>query len=167
MFIQSVIGRYFGYIPSLVLYAFIIFPLVFYLLNRSRFGRQLYLVGNNAQAAGLGGINVNKIKLLSYVFSGMFAAFAGMLGAGFRQVVECQMFDDYAFNSLVAVIVGGTTFAGGVGTYTGSIAGALLMVVLSNMLTTLGFSPPVRSIIFGIVLVLLLTMYNRKKPVRQ
>jgi ribose transport system permease protein len=166
-FIQTVIGRFFGYIPSIVLYAIIIFPLVFYVLNRSRFGKQLYLVGNNSEAARLSGINVNKIKVLSYVFSGMFAAFAGMLGAGFRQIVECQMFDEYAFNSLVAVIIGGTTFAGGVGTYTGSIAGALLMVVLSNLLTTLGFSPPIRHIVFGAVLVLLLTMYNRKKPLRQ
>ena len=163
----AAIGRITGQIPSIFIYALFILPLVFYILNRSRYGRQLYLVGNNAEAARLNGINVNKIKILSYVFSGMFAAFAGMLGAGARQFVECQMFDDYAFNSLIAVIVGGTTFAGGVGTYTGSIAGALVMVVLSNMLTALGFSPPVRSIIFGAVLVLLLTMYNRKKPVRQ
>ena len=167
LFIQSIIHRFFGIFPSLALYAFLVFPLVFYILNRSRFGRQLYLVGNNAEAARLSGINVNKVKVLSYVFSGMFAAFAGMLGAGFRQIVQCQMFDGYAFDSLIAVIIGGTTFAGGVGSYTGSIAGALLMVVLSNMLTTLGFSPPIRNIVFGTVLVLLLTMYNRKKPVRQ
>ena len=167
LFIQSIIYRFFGHIPSLVLYAFVFFPLVFYLLNRSGFGRQLYLVGNNAEAARLSGINVNKIKVLSYVFSGMFAAFAGMLGAGFRQIVQCQMFDNYAFESLIAVIIGGTTFAGGVGTYSGSIAGSLVMVVLSNMLTTLGFSPPIRNIVFGGVLLLLLVMYNRKKPVRQ
>ena len=167
LFIQSIIYRFFGHIPSLVLYALIFFPLVFYILNRSRFGRQLYLVGNNAEAARLSGIHVNKIKVLSYVFSGMLAAFAGMLGAGFRQIVQCQMFDNYAFESLIAVIIGGTTFAGGVGSFTGSIAGALVMVVLSNMLTTLGFSAPVRNIVFGTVLVLLLVMYNRKKPVRQ
>ena len=167
LFIQSVIYRFFGHIPSLVLYAFILFPLVFYILNRSRFGRQLYLVGNNAEAARLSGINVNKIKVLSYVFSGMLAAFAGMLGVGFRQIGQCQMFDNYAFESLIAVIIGGTTFAGGVGSFSGSIAGALVMVVLSNMLTTLGFPPTIRNIVFGAVLLLLLAMYNRKKPVRQ
>jgi len=167
LFIQSVIYRFFGHIPSLVLYAIVFYPLVFYLLNRSSFGRQLYLVGNNAEAARLGGVNVNKVKVLSYVFSGMLAAFSGMLGAGFRQIVQAQMFDHYAFESLIAVIIGGTTFAGGVGSYSGSIAGALVMVVLSNMLTTLGFSPPIRNIVFGGVLLVLLAMYNRKKPVRQ
>jgi ribose transport system permease protein len=167
LFIQSIIHRFFGFFPSLALYALIFYPLVFYILNRSRFGRQIYLVGNNAEAARLSGINVNKVKILSYVFSGMFAAFAGMLGVGFRQIGQCQMFDNYAFESLIAVIIGGTTFAGGVGSFSGSIAGALVMVLLSNMLTTLNFTPPVRNIVFGSVLVILLTMYNRKKPVRQ
>lgn len=165
-FIQTVIGRIFG-IPSLTLYALILFPLTFYILNRSRYGRQLYLVGNNAEAARLSGIGVNKIKVLSYVISGMFAGFAGMLGAGFMQTAQAQMFDEYAFNSLIAVIVGGTTFTGGVGTFSGSIAGALLMVLLSNMLSTLQFSQPIRNIVLGAVLILLLTLYNRKKAVRQ
>jgi len=77
------------------------------------------------------------------------------------------MFDGYAFNSLIAVIVGGTAFTGGVGSYTGSIAGSLLMVVLTNMLTALNLAQPVRNIVLGCVMVLLLVMYNRKKPVRQ
>ena len=169
-FIQSVISRPlpppFSEVPALALYALVIFPLVFYILNRSRFGRQLYLVGSNSNAAKLSGINVNKIKILSYVISGMFAGFAGMLGAGFMQSAQVQMFDEYAFNSLIAVIVGGTTFAGGVGNYSGSIAGALMMVVLSNMLSALQLSQPIRNIMLGAVLILLLTLYNRKKPVR-
>jgi len=166
-FIRSVISRVFGVFPSLMLYALIIFPLVFYILNRSRFGRQIYLVGNNAEAARLGGINVNRVKILSYVISGMFAGFAGMLGAGYMQSAQCQMFDIYAFNSLIAVIVGGTAFTGGVGSYSGSIAGSLLMVVLTNMLTALNLAQPVRNIVLGGVMVLLLVLYNRKKPVRQ
>ena len=77
------------------------------------------------------------------------------------------MFDEYAYNSLIAVIVGGTSFAGGIGNYTGTIAGSLLMVVLNNMLTALQLSQPVRNIMLGAVLVLLLVMYNRRKSVRQ
>jgi len=166
-FIQSVIGRYFNVIPSLTLYAVIIFGLMFYILNRSRFGRQLYLVGNNIEAARLCGIKVNRVKFLSYLFSALFAAFAGMLGAGYMQFAQCQMFDGYAFSSLIAVIVGGTTFAGGVGSYTGSIAGSLLMVVLSNMLSAMNLPQPVRNIVMCCILIALLTMYNRKKAVRQ
>jgi len=166
-FVSTVTSRIFTHIPSLALYALIIFPLVFYILNRSRYGRQLYLVGNNATAAGLTGINVNRVKILSYVISAMFAGFAGMLAAGYMQRAQCQMFDDYAYNSLIAVIVGGTAFSGGVGTYTGTIAGSLLMVVLTNMLTALFLPQPIRNIVMGVILVLLLLFYNRKKAVRQ
>ena len=166
-FIQSIIYRFFGVIPAISLYALIIFPLVFYILYRSRFGRQLYLVGNNPEAAKLAGIHVNRVRILSYVISGMFSGFTGMLGAGLMQTARNQMFDGYAYDSLIAVIVGGTSFAGGIGTYTGSIAGSMLMVVLTNMLTALQFSQPIRHILMGGVMVLLLVMYNRRKAVRQ
>ena len=166
-FVGTVTSRIFTHIPSLALYALIIFPLVFYILNRSRYGRQLYLVGNNSIAAGLTGITVAKIKILSYVISALFAAFAGMLAAGYMQRAQCQMFDEYAYSSLIAVIVGGTAFSGGVGTYTGTIAGSLLMVVLTNMLTALFLPQPIRNIVLGVILVLLLLLYNRKKAVRQ
>ena len=166
-FISTINTRIFGYIPSLAMYALIIFPLVFYILNRSRYGRQLYLVGNNPEAARLTGMNSDRVKFLSYVFSAVFAGFAGMLGAGFRQSVLPMGFDGYAFNSLIAVIVGGTAFTGGVGSYTGSIAGALLMIVLSNMLTTLMLPQPIRNIVMGSLMVALLLIYNRRKAVRQ
>ncbi len=166
-FIKTVTSKIFGFIPSLALYALIVFPLVFYILNRSRFGRQVYLVGNNPTAARLTGVSVNKVQILTYVVSGVFAAFAGMLGAGYMQSAKCQMFDTYAYNSLIAVIVGGTAFSGGVGSYTGSIAGSLLMVVLNNALTALNLSQPVRNVMLGAILVLLLIMYNREKSVRQ
>jgi len=166
-FIQTVISRFFGVVPSLALYALLFFPLVFYILNRSRFGRQVYLVGNNRVAARLSGIKVNKVMIFTYVISALFSGFAGMLGAAYMQYSKCQMFDDYAYTSLIAVIVGGTALTGGIGSYTGTIAGALLMVVLNNTLTALNLAQPVRNILLGSVLVLLLILYNRGKSVRQ
>lgn len=166
-FAQSGLGKVLGAIPNLVLYGFIVIPLVFFILNRSRFGRQVYLVGANPEAARLNGVNVDRVQILSYIISAMLAGFAGMLGAAYMQSSKCDMFNNYAYESLVAVIVGGTAFTGGVGTYTGSIAGSLLMVVLSNALTTLNLAQPVRNITMGCVMVLLLIMYNRGKAVRQ
>ena len=168
-FIKSVTSRLFGlqFLPSIVLYALIIFPLVFFLLNRSRFGKQVYLVGNNPVAARLNGINVAKVQVLTYVFSGMFAAFAGMLGAAYMNAARCQIFDEYAYNSLIAVIIGGTLFSGGVGSYTGSIAGSLVLVVLSNLLTAIGFTQPQRNLAMGLIMIALLILYNREKNVRQ
>lgn len=166
-FVNSVIGKIGGFIPSLTLYALVLWPLIFFLLNYSRFGKQLYTMGNNPTAARLTGVKVNKIRILMYVFSAMLSAFAGMLGAAYMKTARCQIFDEYAFSSLVAVIVGGTAFTGGIGSYGGSIAGALLMVVLSNGLTVLALSQPIRNIVQGVVMVLLLVMYNRSRAVRQ
>lgn len=166
-FIYSVIHRYFDLIPSIVLYAAVFFPIVFWLLQRSRFGKQVYLVGNNKQAAYLTGVKVNWVIVATYVISGMMSAFAGILGAGYKATARADIFGEYAFTSLVAVIVGGTTFSGGVGTYGGTIAGALLMTVLSNLLTTLGLPQTLRDILNGLIIILLLMMYNRSKAVRQ
>lgn len=166
-FIHSVIDRIFGFLPKLALYALILWPLIYFLLNKSRFGKQVYLTGNNPVAAQLNGVRVNRVRILTYVFSGMFSAFAGMLGTAYMSTARCQIFDNYAFDSLIAVIVGGTAFTGGVGSYTGSIAGALLMTVLSNALTMFALSQPVRNIVQGVVMVLLLIIYNRSKAVRQ
>lgn len=166
-FIRSVTSKILGFVPSLALYGIFIIPLVFYILNYSRFGKQVYLVGNNDNAARLNGINTNKVKIITYVISAILSGIAGMLGAGYMQSAKCQMFDGYAFNSLIAVIVGGTALSGGTGTYTGSIAGSLLMVVLTNMLTALSLSQPVRNITLGVVMIFLLILYNREKSVRQ
>lgn len=167
LFTQTVIYKIGDVIPSIVMYAAIIWPLTFFILNRSRFGKQLYLVGNNPVAAQLSGVRVNKIKIISYVMSGMLAAFAGMLGAAYMSTARCQIFDGYAYDSLIAVIIGGTAFSGGIGSYGGSIAGSLVMILLSNLLTTLQLTQPVRNVTQGVIMILLLMLYNRSKSVRQ
>ncbi len=166
-FIKSVTAKWFGIFPSLALYALILFPIMFYILNRARLGRQVYLVGNNPVAAKLSGIGVNKVVVLTYVISALFSGFTGMLGAAYMQSAKCQMFDNYAYQSLIAVIVGGTALTGGVGSYTGSIAGSFLMVVLNNTLTAFNLPQPTRNVLLGLVMVLLLILYNRGKSVRQ
>jgi len=97
----------------------------------------------------------------------MLAAFAGMLGAAYMSTARCQIFDDYAYDSLIAVIIGGTAFSGGIGSYEGSIAGSLVMILLSNLLTTLQLTQPIRNVTQGVIMILLLMLYNRSKSVRQ
>ena len=164
---STVTYRIGGVIPAIIMYAAIIWPLTFFILNKSRYGKQLYLVGNNSAAANLTGVRVNRVKILSYVFSGMLAAFAGIIGAAYMSTARCQIFDGYAYDSLIAVIIGGTTFAGGSGSYAGSIAGSLVMVLLSNLLTALMLSQPMRNILNAVIMILLLMLYNRGKSVRQ
>lgn len=166
-FVASVINRIGGVIPYIVFYVLIIFPLVYFLLHRSRFGNQVFMIGSNPVASRLNGVKVNKVVVMTYVISGVLSAFAGMLGAAYIGTARCQVFDDYAFTSLVAVIVGGTSFSGGIGTFAGTIAGSLLMVQLSNMLTTLALAQPIRNILNGLIVIFLLILYNRSKSVRQ
>ena len=163
----SVNYKIFGVVPLVIIYAIIIWPIIFYILKKSRYGKQLYLVGNNITAARLNGVRIDKVRILSYVFSGLIAAFAGILGAAYMGTARCQVFDGYAYDSLIATIIGGTTFAGGAGTYEGSIAGSLVMVLLSNLITTLNLSSPLRNICNAVILILLLMLYNRGKSVRQ
>ena len=164
---RTVTFRIGGLVPTIVFYAAVIFPLILYLLNRSRFGKQIYMLGNNKTAAQLNGVRVNRMSVLAYVFSGLLSALAGVLGAAYMNSAKCQGFDHYAFTSLVAVIVGGTSFSGGVGSFGGTLAGALLMTVLSNMLTTLALPQSYQNILNGVIVFVLLILYNRSKAVRQ
>lgn len=167
LFKKTVQYRVLGVIPVVTMYAVVIWGLAFFLIHRSRFGKQLFLTGNNESAARLNGVNTVKIRILTFVLGGMFSAIAGVLGAGYMGMSQCQLFDTYAYNSLVAVIVGGSLFVGGVGSYMGSITGSLVMIVLSNGLTVLDINASVRNIVLGCVMVVLLTFYNRAKPIRQ
>lgn len=167
LFKKTVQYRIFGVLPAAIMYAVILWGMAFFLMHRSRFGKQLFLTGNNESAARLNGVNTRRIRVLTYVLSGMFSAIAGVIGAGYMGMSQCQLFDTYAYNSLVAVIVGGSLFVGGVGSYLGSITGSLVMIVLSNGLTVLDINSSVRNIVLGCVMVILLTFYNRGKPIRQ
>lgn len=166
-FTSSLQYRFFGVIPGMAIYGIIFFALVFYILNRSIYGQQLFLVGNNKNAAYLAGIKSERVEMLSYVIASFLAGIAGIISAGYFKYVICQSFDTYTMLSIVAVVVGGTLLVGGKGSYIGSVVGALLLVVLSNCLSVFQSSDSVRSIIMGVVLLVLLAVYNKEKPIRQ
>lgn len=154
-------------LPVLVFIAIGIFVVVFCLLHRTHYGQQLYLTGNNNRAAFLSGVKTNKVKVLNYTIAGTLAGLAGFIGAGNSGFINCGTFNDMTMDSIVAVVVGGTLLSGGKGKYTGTVAGALLLIVLSNGLAVLAVSDSTKNMIMGAVLIVLLAAYNRSKPVRQ
>ena len=156
-----------GVLPTLVFFAAAFFLLMFVLLRRTRYGQQIYLIGNNNRAAYLTGIKTTKGKMINYTIAGMLGGLAGLIGAGNSGFIKCGTFDSMTMDSIVAVVVGGTLLSGGKGKYTGTVAGALLLIVLSNGLAVLAVSDSTRNFIMGVVLILLLAAYNRAKPVRQ
>lgn len=166
-FTTSVTHRIFNIFPTSLFYAVLVFGLIFFILNRTKYGQQLFLTGNNNRAAFLTGVRTVKIKVLNYTIAGALSGFAGLIGAGYMNFVMCGTFDSYTMMSIVSVVIGGTLLVGGKGSYVGTAAGALLMIVLSNCLAVLNLSQSLRDITMGVVLIVLLAAYNRAKPVRQ
>jgi ribose transport system permease protein len=108
------------------------------LLRRSRFFRQNYFIGGNEKAARLSGIPVDKMKLLNYVFTGVFASMAGIIMTARLGAASVTAATGLELKVITAVIIGGASLAGGEGTVIGAFFGSLLMALIVNALTLLG-----------------------------
>jgi ribose transport system permease protein len=166
-FTRSMTYRIGSVIPTSVFYGIFIFLLVVFILNRSRYGMRLYLTGNNERAAYLNGIRTVRVKIIAYTAAGVLAGIAGFLGAGYMNFVRGSTFDTFTMRTIIAVVIGGTLLTGGKGSYVGTLAGALLITVLTNCLAVFNMSQSTTDMVMGIVLIFILAMYNRTAPVRQ
>ncbi|MFD2261993.1 ABC transporter permease [Lacibacterium aquatile] len=135
-------------------------------LNRTSFGLRLFAVGANENVARHVGIRVALIRTLLYGLSGFFAGLAGVLVLGYTGTVFVGIGTSYVLPTVIAVVIGGTALAGGIGGYAGTMVGALLLVLLQSLLTTLAIPPHGRQVIFGLTLLGLLTLYGRQKALR-
>ncbi len=136
------------------------------LLERTPYGKQLFAIGVNRTTARLSGVRVPAILVLTYALSGMLAALAGFVLLGYTQRVFLNLGADYTLPSVAAVVVGGTLLAGGQGSYLGTMAGALVLTILTSLLTTLLLPESARQIVFGGTLLLLLSFYGRQHRLR-
>jgi len=136
------------------------------LLRRTAYGKALYAIGANRIAARLCGVEIERIVILTYGLSGMFAALGGFVLLGYIQNVFINLGDQYTLPSIAAVVVGGTTLAGGIGGYTGTMAGALLLTMVTTLLITLGLPEFGRQIAYGLILLTFLAVYNRERQLR-
>lgn len=166
-FTRSMTYRLFGVLPSSVFYGIFIFAMVIFILNRSRYGMRLFLTGNNERAAYLTGVRTVRVKIMVYTIAGILSGLAGFLGAGYMNFVSGSTFDAFTMRSIIAVVIGGTLLTGGKGSYIGTLAGALLITVLTNCLAVFSMSQSTTDMVMGIVLICILAIYNRTAPVRQ
>ena len=120
-------------------------------------GRQVYATGSNEEAARVSGVNTNFIKLLVYSLSGILAGIAGMATAARLGVAQSTAGIGYELDVIAAVIIGGASVAGGVGTVFGSIMGAAIMGVLKNGLILLSVSAYWQQAITGVVILVAVT----------
>lgn len=145
----------------------ILIMLEIYFLRKSRLGKSLFLVGNNNNAANLSGLNSDLIVILAYVFGGAMAGFAGLMLVGYAGSAQMQMADSYTMLSVAAVVIGGTKLSGGKGSFIGGAIGSLVLVLLTNILQALNMAAGLRSLIQGIILVLILMVNSRSPKFRQ
>jgi len=142
--------------PWLILAAAMIFG-----LRGTGFGRLLYAVGDNREACHLAGIRVWRVILLDYVLCSFLAAVAGLILVGSTKAADLGLAEVYLLPSIAAVIIGGTSIFGGRGGYAGSIVGALMLTVLTSLLTLLDVSEPIKQILYGAIILVLAAVYAR------
>jgi ribose transport system permease protein len=161
-FIQALgAGKLLGVVPlDLFLWAPIAFLMIFG-LARSGFGRLLYAVGDNREACKLAGVRVWQVLLADYILCGLLAAIAGIVLVGGTNAADLSLADVYLLPSVAAVIIGGTSIFGGRGGYAGSIVGALILTVLTSILTLVDASEPIKQILYGAIILLLAAAYAR------
>ncbi len=136
------------------------------LLQRTAYGKALYAIGSNRVTARLSGVSVESTVILTYGLSGLFAALGGFVLLGYTQAVFLNLGDPYTLPTIAAVVVGGTALAGGIGGYTGTMAGALLLTLIASLLITLGLPEFGRQIVYGLILLVLLSVYGRGRRLR-
>lgn len=147
----------------IMLVAFVVFG---FLLARSRFGRYVYAVGDNADAARLAGIKVHRVKILAFVISGLLSATAGFILAARLGTAQPTAGTGLELAAIAAVIIGGTSLAGGRGALAGTLIGALLLGVIDNGLNLLDVSPFLQGVVKGLVILLAIFLDRNSDRVR-
>jgi ribose transport system permease protein len=122
-------------------------------------GRMIYAIGDNPTAARLAGVRVWQVLLAVYILSGLLAAIAGILISGQVGSVDLRLADQFLLPSIAAAVIGGTSLFGGVGSYAGTIFGALILSVLNTMLTFLNASQAMKQVVFGCIVLALAWLY--------
>ncbi|HHT66525.1 MAG TPA: ribose ABC transporter permease [Clostridiales bacterium] len=155
-----------GYIkgvPVTILYTVFFTIVVWLILSRSRLGRHIYAVGGNRIAAQYSGISITKVNVWVYAISGFLAAFAGIIYCGRMYSGQPTLGLGDEMNAIAAVVLGGTSFSGGIGTIGGVVIGILIIAVLSNALNLLGLNTFWQQIVKGIVILLAVSIDVLKK----
>ena len=151
-----------GGMPYLILIWILLAAAVTLLLFKMRYGRELFAVGNNATVAAYSGISVRKVTLAAYAVSGLTAGIAGMLLAGKVGQSYLGIGDNFQFQSIAAVAIGGTSLMGGNGNYLGTVAGAFTITIILAILAALNLPFGVQKMAYGIVVLISVLMSVRK-----
>ncbi len=139
----------------------LVFNLIFaFLLARTSWGRRVYAVGSNREAARLSGVRIDLIRISVYILCSLMAVVAGVVLSGYIGYVDRYLGRGFDLDSIAAAIVGGAAFTGGRGSLLGTMAGVLIVQLLGSMTLVLGMNLQVQLIVKGLVIVAAVALYS-------
>ncbi len=150
-----------GGLPNSLIVFVPIAALILFGLRSTGFGRLLFAVGDNPIASRLAGARIWQVLLALYVISALLAAVAGLLVAGLVNTATISLVEVSVLPSVAAAVIGGTSIMGGRGGYAGTIVGAMILTVLTALLTALDLPEAFRQILFGLIIVAVAAAYTR------
>ncbi|KAF5045259.1 Ribose import permease protein RbsC [bioreactor metagenome] len=155
-----------GPIPVPVYIMILVFIVAYYILNHTRIGRYIYATGSNEEATMYSGIKTARVKRFVYAVSGMMAALAGILLTARLGSAQPTAGAGYELDAIAAVVLGGTSMAGGIGTIGGTAIGALIIGVLNNALNLMKVSSYYQDVAKGIVILIAVLLDRKQKSSR-
>jgi len=153
-------GRTAGVPNALVLFLPLA-ALILYTLRSTGFGRLLYAIGDNERATRIAGVLYWQVIIVLYVVSGVLAGIAGLLYVGLIKAPSLSLAEPLLLPSVAAAVIGGTSIFGGRGGYSGTIVGALILTVLTTLLTILQMPEGWRGVLFGLIILVVTAAYTR------
>ena len=150
---EILVGRTFFGIANQFWWTILITGILWYVLNRTRFGAHIFLTGDNKTSAQLMGVNVNKVKRRTFAIMGFFAAFAGLISSFDISYFWPTMGEGQLMNSIAAVFLGGTSVFGGIGTLTGTFVGSFIIGAINAGIFASGLTAFYTQVFFGLVII--------------
>jgi len=145
-------GAFFGNrIPYSVVVWLGVAIILIWLLRRTGWGRLIYAIGDNEVAVRLAGVRVWQVRISAYAAAGVLGSIGGILLGGRTGMVDLQLASAFLLPSIAAVVIGGTSTFGGMGGYSGTILGALILSVLNSMLTFLNVGQAIQQVVYGMI----------------
>ena len=153
-------------LPPVVVLWLLAAILIGFFLTRTSFGRQMYATGSNPRAADLARVDTTKVWMGTFALSSVFAAITGIMLAGFADQGAMTMGDPYLFQTIVCVVLGGTSLQGGRGDYWRTVLGTLILTEFTLLFSGLNVDSTTLQILLGIVMMIVVAAYSREEHVR-
>lgn len=154
---------YVGKIPIIVIFALVIVAAVYFFLQKTTLGRDIYAYGSNREAARYSAVNTGRSVYMAFALCSMTAAVGGLLMTARLNAAEAAMGDAYGLQTVAAVVIGGTSMLGGEGGVLGTLFGGILLTIIVNIMNLLGTSSLAQPMVVGAVILLMVLMDTFKQ----